>query len=83
MNGGLKLFGEVVGIGHEGDVPLTVELLEGCGAAAVVLRLGDGTGHDTDVDGLLLLVRKCSLGSGVCGREEAFGSMKKVHHDLN
>ena len=57
MNGGLKLFGEVVGIGHEGDVLLAVELLERFRAAAVVLRLGDGTGHDTDVDGLLLLVR--------------------------
>ena len=57
MNGGLKLFGEVVGIGHEGDVILAVELLEGLGDAAVVLRLRDGAGHDTDVDGLLLLVR--------------------------
>ena len=125
LDGGLQLFGEVIGIGHEGDVLLTVELLEGLGAAAVVLRLRNGTGHDTDVDGLLLLVRsvggvkgslvaagherkhhdqseqdtqesfhtkppisffarrKCSSGSGVCGREEAFGSMKKVHHDLN
>ena len=45
MNGGLKLFGEVVGIGHEGDVILAVELLEGLGDAAVVLRLGDETSN--------------------------------------
>ena len=65
MDGGLKLFGEVIGIGHEGDVLLTVELLEGLGAAAVVLRLGDGTGHDTDVNRLLLIVRSVR-GVGGC-----------------
>ena len=67
MNGGLKLFGEVVGIGHEGDVILAVELLERFRAAAVVLRLGDGTGHDTDVNRLLLIVRSVRSVRGVGG----------------
>ena len=67
MNGGLKLFGEVVGIGHECDVILAVELLERFRAAAVVLRLGDGTGHDTDVNRLLLIVRSVRSVRGVGG----------------
>ena len=83
LDGGLQLFGEVIGIGHEGDVLLTVELLEGLGAAAVVLRLRNGTGHDTDVDGLLLLVGSVGSVGGV-GRVRGLlvaAGHERKHHD--
>ena len=50
LNGGLQLFGEVVGIDGQLDHVLAVHCLESLRAAAVVLRLGDGTGNDADVD---------------------------------
>ena len=80
LDGGLQLFGEVVGIGHEGDVILAVELLERFRAAAVVLRLGDGTGHDTDVNRLLLIVRSVR-GVGCVGGSLVAAGHERKHHD--
>ena len=49
LNGGLQLFGEVVGINGQRDHILAILRLESLGAAAVVLRLRDGAGHDADL----------------------------------
>ena len=51
LDGGLGLLGEVVGIDGQLDHILAILLLEGLGAAAVILGLRDGTGHDTDLVG--------------------------------
>ena len=73
LDGGLQLFGEVVGIDGQLDHVRAVHRLEGFRAAAVVLRLGDGTGNDADVDvaGLFgrgsLLSRSGFLGLGFFG----------------
>ena len=54
LDGGLKLFGEVVGVDGQLDHVLAVHRLEGLRAAAVVLRLGDGAGDYTDMDVIAL-----------------------------
>ena len=51
LDGGLQLLGEVVGIDGQRDHILAILSLESLGAAAVVLGLRDGTGHDTDLVG--------------------------------
>ena len=65
MNGGLKLFGEVIGIDGQLDHILTVQGLESLGAAAVVLGLRNGAGHDADVD--------VALGFRVSGLRRSLG----------
>ena len=55
LDGGLQLLGEVVGIDGQRDHILAILRLESLGAAAVILRLRDGTGHDTDLVGAVLL----------------------------
>ena len=52
LDGGLHLFAEVVGIGSQNNPVLAIHGLEGLGAAAVVLRLRDGTGDDADFVGV-------------------------------
>ena len=58
LNGGLQLFGEVVGVDCQGDVLFAVHSLEGLSTAAVVLGLRNGTGHDTDVEGVAVCVQQ-------------------------
>ena len=55
LNGGLQLVAEVVGVGGQLDHILAVLFLEGLSTAAVIIRLRDGTGHDTNVVGVFLL----------------------------
>ena len=50
LDGGLQLLGEVIGIDGQLDHILTVQGPESLGAAAVVLGLRNGAGHDADVD---------------------------------
>ena len=58
LNGGLQLFGEVVGVDRQGDVLFAVHSLEGLSTAAVVLGLRNGTGHDTDVEGVAVRIQQ-------------------------
>ena len=51
LDGGLGLLGEVVGIDGQLDHILAILLLEGLGAAAIILGLRDGAGHDADLVG--------------------------------
>ena len=64
LNGGLQLFGEVVGIDGKLDHLFAVHRLEGFRAAAVVLGLGDGAGDDADMDIAGLLGRSLGFLSG-------------------
>ena len=64
LNGGLEFFGEVVGIDGQLDHILAVLRLESLRTAAVVLRLRNGTGHDTDMGAFVFL---CSLTAGAKG----------------
>ena len=66
LDGGLKLFGEVVGIDRELYAVLAVHRLESFRAAAVVFALGDGTGDDADVE---IIIREGS-GHGKGGQRE-------------
>ena len=58
LNGGFQLFGEVVGVDCQGDILFAVHSLEGLSTAAVVLGLRNGTGHDTDVEGVAVCVQQ-------------------------
>ena len=65
LDGGLQLLGEVIGIDGQLDHILTVQGLESLGAAAVVLGLRNGAGHDADVD--------VALGFRVSGLRRSLG----------
>ncbi len=75
LDRGLLLLGEVVGIDCQGDILFAVLRLESFRAASVVLRLGDRTGNDTDVEifaGRFCFSAFCRSLSVFCGSLSVF-----------
>ena len=64
LDGGLKLFGEVVGVDGQLDHVLAVHCLESLGSAAVIFALRNGTGDDADVEVIIVCRKSGRHGKG-------------------